>query len=82
MISRKCWLTYPHRELVEQPILWRMCRAFPEVQFDIRQASVSDHLGIIAVLLSGPDADVVDAIRFLESAGVKVEPIEKSVVEG
>jgi hypothetical protein len=36
----------------------------------------------MAVLLSGPEADVNSAIAFLRSKGVTVEPIEKSVVEG
>jgi hypothetical protein len=36
----------------------------------------------MAVLLSGKEAEVNGAIEFLRAAGVTVEPIEKSVVEG
>ena len=39
-------------------------------------------IGIMAVLLSGTEADVNAAIEFLRSKNVTVEPIEKSVVEG
>ena len=80
--SRRCWFTFPTRTQVEQPIIWQMSRKFPDVSFDIRQASVQNEIGIMAVLLSGNEPDVNAAIAFLRSKGVTVEPIEKSVVEG
>jgi L-aspartate semialdehyde sulfurtransferase ferredoxin len=80
--SRRCWFTFPTRSEVEQPIIWQMSRKFPEVVFDIRQASVQNEIGIMAVLLTGPENDVKAAIEFVRSKGVTVEPIEKSVVEG
>ncbi len=80
--SKRCWLTFPTRTQVEQPVIWRMSRKFPEVSFDIRQASVQNEIGIMAVLLTGPQHDVTAAIAFLRRQGVTVEPIEMSVVEG
>lgn len=80
--SKRCWFTFPTRIQVEQPIIWQMSRNFPDVSFDIRQASVQNEIGIMAVLLSGQEAEVTGAIEFLRSKGVTVEPIEKSVVEG
>jgi ABC-type methionine transport system ATPase subunit len=80
--SKRVWLTFPTRNEVEQPIIWQMSRRFPEVSFDIRQASVQNEIGIMAVLLSGKQEEVQGAIQFLRSRGVTVEPIEKSVVEG
>jgi ABC-type methionine transport system ATPase subunit len=80
--SKRCWFTFPTRSQVEQPIIWQMSRKFPNVSFDIRQASVQNEIGIMAVLLTGAEAEVTAAIEFLRSKGVTVEPIEKSVVEG
>jgi len=80
--SKRCWFTFPSRTQVEQPIIWQMSRKFPDVSFDIRQASVQNEIGIMAVLLTGEERDVNGAIAFLRSKGVTVEPIEKSVVEG
>ena len=80
--SRRCWFTFPSKEQVEQPIIWQMSRKYPDVVFDIRQASVQNAIGIMAVLLSGSERDVKAAIEFVRSKGVTVEPIEKSVVEG
>ena len=80
--SKRVWLTFPTRSEVEQPIIWQMSRKFPDVVFDIRQASVQHAIGIMAVLLSGTEEEVKGAIEYLRSQGVTVEPIEKSVVEG
>jgi L-aspartate semialdehyde sulfurtransferase ferredoxin len=80
--SKRCWFTFPTRLQVEQPIIWQMSRKFPDVSFDIRQASVQNEIGIMAVLLSGKEQDVNGAIEFMRSKGVTVEPIEKSIVEG
>jgi ABC-type methionine transport system ATPase subunit len=81
-ISRRVWLTFPSRTQVEQPIIWQMSRTYPNVSFDIRQASVQNEIGIMAVLLEGAEAEVKGAMQFLRAHGVTVEPIEKSVVEG
>ena len=80
--SKRCWFTFPSRTQVEKPIMWQMSRKFPEMMFDIRQASIQNEIGIMAVLLSGTESDVNGAIEFLRSKGVTVEPSEKSVVEG
>ncbi len=80
--SKRSWFTFPSRSQVEQPIIWQMSRKFPDVVFDIRQASVQNAIGIMAVLLSGSEAEVKAAMDFLRAKGVMVEPIEKSVVEG
>ncbi len=80
--SKRCWFTFPTQQQVEQPIIWQMSRKFPDVVFDIRQASVQNAIGIMAVLLSGSEAEVKAAMDFLRAKGVMVEPIEKSVVEG
>lgn len=80
--SKRCWFTFPTRNQVEQPIIWQMSQKFPGVSFDIRQASVQNEIGIMAVLLTGAESDVKAAIDFVRGKGVMVEPIEKSVVEG
>lgn len=79
--SKRCWFTFPTRTQVEKPIIWQMSRKYPDVIFDIRQASVQNEIGIMAVLLEGAEGDVKGAIEFLRSSGVTVEPIEMNVVE-
>lgn len=81
-ISRKFWFTFPSKTQVEQPIIWQMSRKYPEVVFDIRQASVQHEIGIMAVLLEGEADQVQQAVQFCRDAGLQVDPIERSVVEG
>lgn len=81
-VSKKFWLTFPTQREVERPVIYEMTRAFPDVVFDIRQASVNDTIGIMAMLLEGDAEQVAGAARFLRDAGLRVDPIEKTVLEG
>jgi len=81
-IRKRVWLTFGNRNMVETPAIWRMSRKFPDVSFDIRQASVTKDIGIMAVLFEGKHDEVDEALTFLEKQGVTVEPIEKNVLEG
>ncbi len=74
-ITRKCWLTFESGHQNE-PCLWKMATSFPEVVFDIRQASVQKDIGIMAVLFSGEEDQVDAAIDLLIEQGVKVDPVE------
>lgn len=77
---RRFWLQYPSRQ-VKRPILWEMSRKFPEVRFDIRQATVNEEIGLICLELEAPRADIKAAIKWFEKHGVKVEPVEINVIE-
>lgn len=80
-MHKRVWLTFGSRNLVEKPILWQMARQFPDVSFDIRQASVTAEIGIMAVLFEGEAEEVAKALDFLRSRGLTVEPIEKNMIE-
>lgn len=81
-IKKRVWLTFGSKNLVETPALWRMATKFPDVSFDIRQASVTKDIGIMAVLFEGETERLEAALEFLTQQGVTVEPIEKNVLEG
>ena len=80
--QRRVWLTFGSRTLVETPALWRMSTRFPDVAFDIRQASITADIGIMAVLFKGEPERLEAALQCLAEQGVTVEPIEKNVIEG
>ena len=73
--KRKCWLTFEGGRQNE-PCLWKTATQFPEVAFDIRQASVQKDIGIMAVRFSGPQEKVEAALKYLVELGVKVDPVE------
>jgi ABC-type methionine transport system ATPase subunit len=81
-IKKRVWLTFGSNAMVETPAIWRMSRQFPDVSFDIRQASVTKDIGIMAVLFEGRQDEVTAALEFLAKQGVTVEPIEKNTLEG
>ena len=80
--QKRVWLTFGSKGLVETPALWRMASRYPDVSFDIRQASVTAEIGIMAVLFAGETERVEAALQCLATQGVTVEPIEKNVIEG
>lgn len=77
--QRRVWLTYPSK-LIKRPIIWEMARKFPLV-FNVRQASVTDEIGILCLELEGTRPELKSAIAWLEKQGVKVEPVEINVIE-
>lgn len=78
--TRRLWLLYPTK-LITKPVICELARQFP-VDFNIRQASVNDEVGIVSLELSGDREAVKSAITWLESQGVKVEPVEINTIEG
>ena len=75
----RLWLMYPPK-LIKQPFIWKLGHKF-KVVTNIRQASVTDEIGIVCLELDGPRSDVKAAIKWLVKSGVSVEPVEISVVE-
>jgi len=75
----KFYLTYP-KKLVKEPLIYQMSRKF-DLVFNVRSASVSEELGIIALELDGRPAEIEAAVEWFRAQGVTVEPIEKNVIE-
>jgi hypothetical protein len=70
---------YPPK-LITNPVVWELGRKF-QVVTNVRQASVTDEIGIVCLELSGMRAEVKAAIGWLEQMGIKVEPVEIGVIE-
>jgi L-aspartate semialdehyde sulfurtransferase ferredoxin len=75
----RLWLTYPAR-LIKEPLIWHLSQKY-RVITNIRQASVTDEIGILCLELDGPRSDIKAAIKWLEKKGVTVEPVEINVIE-
>jgi ABC-type methionine transport system ATPase subunit len=68
-------------KLITRPIIWELGKEF-KVITNIRQASVTDEIGIVSLSLEGEREDIKKAIAWLEKQGVKVEPVEINTIEG
>ena len=75
----KFYMTYP-KKLVREPLIYWVSRKF-DVITNIRSASVSEEIGIIALELDGTAAEIDRVVAWLREQGVTVEPIEKNVIE-
>ncbi len=75
----RLWLMYPPK-LITNPVIWELARKFPVVT-NVRQASVTDEIGVVCLELNGQRPDLKKAIAWLEKLGIKVEPVEIGVIE-
>ncbi len=78
-IRERYYLSYP-ASLINQPILYQLVKKF-DLVFNIRGASVSEDMGLVAVEFEGTADQLERAIVWLRETGVTVEPIEKNVIE-
>ncbi|MDO8425917.1 MAG: NIL domain-containing protein [Deltaproteobacteria bacterium] len=78
-MKKRVYLTYP-KEQVKEPLLYHVAKLF-KVVTNIRQASVSDKIGLVALELEGEEGEIDKAIKYFIDKGVKVEPIELDIIE-
>jgi len=76
----RLWLMYPAR-LITRPVIHELGKAF-DVVTNVRQASVTDEIGIVSLELLGERDEIKKAIAWLEELGIKVEPVEINTIEG
>ena len=75
----RLWLMFPPR-LIKEPLVWKLGQKFPVIT-NIRQASVTDEIGIVSLELDGKRTAIKAAIKWLVKLGVSVEPVEINVIE-
>ncbi len=78
-MNKKIYLTYP-TELIKEPLIYKVSHLY-DVMTNIRQATISEKIGLVALELEGEPEEIDKAIKFFQDKGVKVEPIELDIVE-
>jgi len=78
--KQRLWLMYPTK-LVTRPVIWELGQKF-KVITNVRQASITDEIGLVSLSLEGEREDIKKSIAWLEELGVKVEPVEINTIEG
>ena len=78
--QQRLWLMYPPK-LIKKPFIWEVAKKF-KVVTNIRQATITDEIGIVCLELDGAHGEVAKAIKWLEKQGVNVEPVEIGVIAG
>lgn len=77
--KKKFYLTFPQR-LIQKPIIYQVGKKFSVIT-NIRQASISEEIGLVALELEGEEKEIEKAIKYLKKLGIKVEFIEKDIIE-
>ena len=79
MTSKRIVLHFPHR-LVDQPIIYKLVKEH-DLKFNILKAYVTQQEeGLMVLELSGKKEDYEKGIAYLESCGVKIQPLSQDVI--
>ena len=78
--QQRLWLMYPPK-LVMKPFIYEIGKRF-KVVTNVRQATITDEIGIVCLELAGARSEVGRAITWLVKQGVNVEPVEIGVIAG
>ncbi|MGH2692641.1 MAG: NIL domain-containing protein [Actinomycetota bacterium] len=74
MAASRFHLTFPG-ELAREPVIHTLGQKFDLIP-TIRRASLEEGSGWMIIEVEGPEASVVDAVKWLTDQGVKVESID------
>ena len=74
MVVQKYFCTFP-QHLIKEPIISHTLGARFEVVPNIRAASITDQLALVAVEIEGEVEAIERAVEYLREIGVKVEEL-------
>ena len=80
MVKRQVMLTFP-QELLREPIIYNLGHQF-KVITNIYHADISESGGRTVLELEGEEKEIDDAIAWVTSKGVRVEPAVGDITEG
>ena len=80
MTKRRVKFTFP-QELIPEPIIYNLGRLF-KVVTNVRRADVSEDRGWVVLELEGEQEDIERGIEWVDSRGVRVDPVSGDIVEG
>ncbi|MGD0336780.1 MAG: NIL domain-containing protein [Candidatus Omnitrophota bacterium] len=79
MVHKRIVLHFPHR-LVDQPIVYKLVKEY-DLQFNILKAYVTpQEEGLMVLELSGKKENFDQGIEYLNSVGVKIQPLSQDVI--
>jgi molybdopterin synthase sulfur carrier subunit len=77
--KRRVTLFFPP-ELIKEPVIYNIGQHYRLVT-NIRSANVSEQVGWVTLEIDGEEGEYAKALDYLREIGVKVEPVEKNVIE-
>jgi hypothetical protein len=72
--------TFPP-EQIREPVIWEVGKRF-DLKTNIRRADVQQDIAWAVLELDGEKEDLEQGLKWVEEIGVRVDPIEDSIIEG
>jgi L-aspartate semialdehyde sulfurtransferase ferredoxin len=79
MASLKVHITFPENK-IKEPVIYEIGQEF-QVITNIRRADVTEKTGWVDLEITGDPKEVERAVEALKKKGVKIDPIEKNIIE-
>lgn len=80
MAKLRVKFTFPPERITE-PVIWEVGRRFDLVT-NIRRADVTQDIAWAVLELEGEQADIERGLKWLNEIGVRVDPVEDTILEG
>ncbi len=80
MAKKQVMFTFPE-ELIREPIIYNLGQQF-KVVTNIRRADISEEKGWVVLELEGEEREIEQGIAWVNSKGVRVDPVIGDIVEG
>ncbi len=80
MAKKRVKFTFP-QELITEPVIYQLAQKF-KIVTNIRRADVREDLGWVVLELEGDDDEISSGLEWVNSTGVRVDPVSGDVVEG
>jgi ABC-type methionine transport system ATPase subunit len=79
MASMKVHITFPEGK-IKEPVIYQIGQKY-RVITNIRRADVTEKTGWVDLELTGDPKEIERAVEGLKKMGVKVDPIERNIIE-
>ncbi len=79
MAKKIVHLIFPQR-LIKKPLIYTMAKKYNVIP-NIRRAKITEAVGEVTLELSAAKENLEKGIKYLEKAGIKVEPLVGDIVE-
>ena len=80
MAKQRVKFTFPE-EQVTKPIIWEVGKRFDLVT-NIRRADVTAEVAWAVLEVEGAASDIEQGLRWVAERGVRVDPVEDTILEG
>ncbi len=80
MAKKRVKFTFP-QELITEPVIYQLAQKF-KIVTNIRRADVREDMGWVVLELEGDDDEISSGLAWVNTTGVRVDPVSGDVVEG